>query len=61
MDALDAGNEYGVSLLRPKNRLWFVRMMACIRAEMLKRKVPAPEPAHFKTRKPGEAVPKDDL
>ena len=40
MDALTAGEDYGVSLLDPDNRLWFVQMMACIRADMLKRELP---------------------
>ena len=39
-DALKSGNEYGVSLLHPAGRMWFVQMMACIRAEILKRELP---------------------
>ena len=38
--ALESGKEYGVSLLHPQGRTWFVQMMACIRAEILKRDLP---------------------
>eukprot|EP00754_Rhynchopus_humris_P031511 Rhum_TRINITY_DN15340_c1_g3::Rhum_TRINITY_DN15340_c1_g3_i2::g.149655::m.149655 len=57
--ALDASGKYGVSLLHPVGRDLFVRMMACIRAEILKREVREPVP--FKTQKSGEAPDFDNM
>ena len=35
--ALSPSGRYGVSLLSPAGRTWFVQMMSCIRAEILTR------------------------
>ena len=38
--ALKSGEDFGVSLLDPDNRLWFVQIMACIRAKILTHPMP---------------------
>ena len=40
VNALKPDKQYGVSLLHPDGRTWFVQMMACIRVEILKRQLP---------------------
>ena len=59
MDALKPGEDYGVSLLSPKNRLWFVQMMACIRAEILKREIPKCEFPSSSPKPKSDAIEKD--
>ena len=49
--ALEAGDTYGMSLLSPMNRDLFVRTMACIRAEILKRELP--DSPKWKSKKDG--------
>ena len=39
--ALQPGKGHGVTLLNPEGRTWFVQMMSCIRAEILKRALPS--------------------
>eukprot|EP01059_Diplonema_ambulator_P035587 TRINITY_DN842_c1_g3_i2.p2 TRINITY_DN842_c1_g3~~TRINITY_DN842_c1_g3_i2.p2 ORF type:complete len:222 (+),score=49.96 TRINITY_DN842_c1_g3_i2:167-832(+) len=57
--ALETGEEYGVSLLSQKNRLWFVKMMACIRAKILN--TPAEAPTRFVSKKAGKDANPEDL
>ena len=49
--ALEAGNEYGISLLTPTNRELFVSTMDCIRGEILKRDLP--ESPKWESKKDG--------
>ena len=48
-----------MSLLDPDNRLWFVQMMACIRAEILKRELP--ESQKWESEANGEKADPDEL
>ena len=59
MDALKPGEDYGVSLLSPLGRTWFVQMMACIRAEILKREIPKRELPPSLPKLKSDAIEKD--